>query len=222
MAHSRLPSQPAITTLVLRLAVAACLVFCLAAGIAPAPASAATGDIGYRDQSFNGAGTAPTGSKPESKLWWNDGSWWASMWAGSGGFHIFRLDALTQRWTDTGVAIDSRAGTRSDTLWDGTHLYVASHVFSDAPRSGFPSRLYRFSYNPLAQTYSLDPGFPVSINNYRTETLVIDKDSTGKLWATWTQGSQVMVNRTTTGDASWGNPFVLPVSGATKLSSDDI
>jgi PKD repeat protein len=144
------------------------------------------------------------------------------MWASGGGFHIFRLDTLTQKWIDTGVAIDTRAGTRADTLWDGTHLYVASHVFSEAPSSGFPSRLYRYSYNPLLKTYSLDPGFPVSINNYKTETLVIDKDSTGKLWATWTQGSQVMLNRTTTGDGSWGTPFVLPASGATKLSSDDI
>jgi PKD repeat protein len=95
-------------------------------------------------------------------------------------------------------------------------------VFSESPSSGFPSRLYRYSYNPLAKTYSLDPGFPVSINNYKTETLVIDKDSTGKLWATWTQGAQVMVNRTTTGDAGWGSPFLLPASGATKLSKDDI
>ena len=221
MARSHVSPRPALTVAV-RLSVTACVLLVLAATVLPAASRAATGDIGYRDQSFTGAGTAPTGSKPESKLWWNDGSWWASMWASGGGFHIFRLDNLTQRWTDTGVPIDSRAGTRADTLWDGTHLYVASHVFTDATKSGFPSYLYRFSYNPIAKTYSLDPGFPVSINNYRTETLVLDKDSTGKLWATWTQGSQVMVNRTTTSDANWGSPFLLPVSGATKLSSDDI
>ena len=200
-----------------------CVFLALAAAVAPAGSSAATGDIGYRDQAFNGAGKAPTGSKPESKLWWNDGYWWANMWdTASGDFHIFRLDAVTQTWRDTGVATDDRPGTRADTLWDGTHLYVASHVFSEASASGFPSRLYRYSYNPLTQTYSRDAGFPVSINNNKTETLVIDKDSTGKLWATWTQGSQVMVNRTTTGDANWGAPFVVPTSGATKLSSDDI
>jgi PKD repeat protein len=214
--------RPEIANLVLRAALLACACCALAAAALPASGHAAAGDIGYKDQSFNGAGTAPTGSKPESKLWWNDGSWWASMWAGGGGFHIFRLDTLTQKWIDTGVAIDTRAGTRADTLWDGTHLYVASHVFSESPSSGFPSRLYRYSYNPLLKTYSLDAGFPVSINNYKTETLVIDKDSTGKLWATWTQGSQVMMNRTTTGDGSWGTPFALPTSGATKLSSDDI
>jgi PKD repeat protein len=221
MACAHVSTRP-VPTFVLRLSVAACVLLAIAATLTPAAAPAATGDIGYKDQSFTGAGEAPTGSKPESKLWWNDGSWWASMWSGSDGFHIFRLDNLTQRWTDTGVGIDPRTKTRSDTLWDGTHLYVASHVYSESPSSGFPSRLYRYSYNPLAKTYSLDPGFPVSINNFKTETLVIDKDSTGKLWATWTQGSQVMVNRTITGDANWGSPFVLAVSGATKLSKDDI
>src|ERR671937_2442762 len=118
MAHSRLCLR--IANLVGRLGIAACVSCVLAASVLPGSGSAATGDIGYRDQSFNGAGTAPTGSKPESKLWWNDGSWWASMWATGGGFHIFRLDDLTQTWIDTGVAIDTRTGTRADTLWDGT------------------------------------------------------------------------------------------------------
>ena len=208
--------------LLCRLAIIACAIG-LITGLGPGPARAATGDIGYHDQSFNGAGTAPSGSKPESKLWWNDGAWWASMWdTASGDFHIFRLDLLTQRWQDTGVAIDGRPDTRADALWDGTHLYVASHVFSESPANGFPSRLYRFSYSPLTRIYSLDAGFPVSINNYKTETLVIDKDSTGKLWATWTQGSQVYANRTTTSDKNWGTPFVLPVTGASRLSNDDI
>jgi hypothetical protein len=30
---------------------------------------------GYRDFGF-GSLVAPTGEKPESKLWWNNGSWW--------------------------------------------------------------------------------------------------------------------------------------------------
>ena len=42
----------------------------------------------------------------------------------------------------------------------------------------------------------------MTINSARSETLVIDKDSTGKLWATWEQGGQVWVNRTT-GSDTW-------------------
>jgi hypothetical protein len=188
----------------------------------------ASGSVGYRDQSFTGAGTAPTGSKPESKLWWNDGAWWATLWAGSGkGFHIFRLDGATQRWSDTGVQLDDRSGTRADALWDGTHLYVASHVNSACGCStsspGYPSRLYRYSYDAAAGSYRLDTGFPVQINNTQTETLVIDRDSAGVLWATWAQDSKVMISHTQNGDDhSWTLPSVVPVAGASNLKSDDI
>jgi hypothetical protein len=158
-------------------------------------------------------------------LWWNDGSWWGSLWdTTSQDFHIFRLDLSTQTWIDTGVTLDPRADTHSDVLWDGSHLYVASHRFVDdelPAASGYPSYLYRFSYDPIAKRYSLDSGFPVQINNYKTETLVIDKDSTGKLWATWQQNNTIFLNRTLNGDdRQWGTPFALPAS-ATSVTVDD-
>jgi PKD repeat protein len=191
----------------------------------PARGQAAAGDVGYQDQSFSGTGT-PTGIKrAESVLWWNDGSWWANMWdTASQDFHIFRLNIPTQTWQNTGVTIDTRANTHADVLWDGAHLYVASHLFvsDEQPAvSGSPSYLFRFSYNPVSKTYSPDSGFPVQINNMRTETLVIDKDSTGKLWATWQQGNQIYLNRTTNGDdRAWGTPFALP-NPAVNVTVDD-
>jgi PKD repeat protein len=188
--------------------------------------NSASPDTGYEGGSTSGAGNAATGEKPESKLWWNDGSWWASMLhATSQTYHIFRLDRSSQTWVDTGTPIDNRPKSRSDALWDGSRLYVASHVFassSSTAASGNPARLYRFSYSSATKTYSLDAGFPVQIGNYSAEALTIDKDSAGVLWATWTQGSQVLVNNTTGGDAVWGTPFVMPTSGATGLHADDI
>ena len=185
-----------------------------------------TGSVGYQGGSTSGAGSAATGEKPESKLWWNDGSWWASMFdASSQTYHISRLNRSTQTWVDTGTLIDNRPKSRSDVLWDGSRLYVASHVFassSGTAASGNPARLYRFSYNATTKTYSLDAGFPVQISNYSTEALTIDKDSAGVLWATWTQGSKVYINSTTGGDAVWGTPLVLPVTGASGLNADDI
>jgi hypothetical protein len=195
-----------------------------ASGIAPA--SAAAGDIGFAGLSTSGDGSAATGEKPESKLWWNDGTWWAVLFhTGSQTHHIFRLDRSSEQWMDTGTIVDNRPKTRSDVLWDGTKLYVSSHVrasSSAGAASGNPSRLYRLSYNPATKAYTRDTGFPAQINNYSNEALTIDKDSTGVLWATWTQGSKVYVNNTTGGDATWGTPFVLPVSAASGLSSDDI
>lgn len=193
--------------------------------LGPNSVSAATGDVGYEGASFTGTGT-PTGLKrAESVLWWNDGVWWANMWdTGTNDFHIFRLDTATQTWVDTGVPIDTRANTHADVLWDGAHLYVASHLFTadETPAvPGFASYLFRFSYDAATDTYSRDPGYPVLINNYRTETLVIDKDSSGKLWATWQQGNTIYLNRTNGDDASWGTPFPLPANGA-NVTVDDI
>ncbi|SIM50377.1 hypothetical protein [Micromonospora cremea] len=195
------------------------------AGLAT-PAAAAPGDLGYVGPSTSGDGSAATGEKPESKLWWNDGAWWAVLFhTGSQTHHIFRLDRSSQQWMDTGTIVDNRPKTRSDVLWDGTKLYVSSHVrasSSTGAASGNPARLYRFSYDVATKTYTRDTGFPAQITNYSSETLTIDKDSTGVLWATWTQGSKVYVNNTTGADTIWGAPFVLPVTDAANLSSDDI
>ena len=191
----------------------------------PTSVQAATGDVGYQDQSFSGTGT-PTGTKrAESVLWWNDGSWWADMWStASQDFHIYRLNLSTQTWQDTGLTIDTRSNTHADVLWDGAHLYVASHEFvpdEQAATSGSPSYLFRFSYNSATKSYSPDSGFPVQINNMITETLVIDKDSTGKLWATWQQGNKIYLNRTMNGDDHvWGTPFALP-NAAANVTVDD-
>jgi trimeric autotransporter adhesin len=206
--------------------VSAALLVALGLAFAAPAAAQSPGDVGWEGPPSTGAGSAPTGSKPESKLWWNDGFWWASIWdTASSDFHIFKLDQGTQTWTDTEVRLDDRASTRADTLWDAAagKLYVASHRFSESPASGYPSRLYRYSYNASTDTYTLDSGFPATINNFRTETLVIAKDSSGQLWATWVQGGKVWVNASVCNpacnDASWGTAFSInPVN----VNSDDI
>jgi Ca2+-binding RTX toxin-like protein len=192
-----------------------------------APAGAAAADIGLRDQSFAPLAGSPSGTKPESKLWFNRG-WSASMFnPTAGAYRIYRLNTATGAWRDTGVGIDDRDNTRADALWSAAtnKLYVASHVTASsgaATTAANSARLYRFTYTPATDSYRLDPGFPVTINAATSETLVIDRDSTGTLWATWTQGSRVFVNHSVGGnDASWGTPFIVPGAG-TSLTSDDI
>jgi ketosteroid isomerase-like protein len=36
---------------------------------------------------------------------------------------------------------------------------------------------------------------------------LVDKDSTGTLWATYTQGDKVFVTHTTTSDTTWLTPY---------------
>jgi hypothetical protein len=190
--------------------------------IAPAVAAGAGGDIGHRDGSFAPL-HSPSGTKPESKLWFNHG--WGAVMFDRGAYRIAKLNATTGAWSDTGVAVDPRDASRADVLWDGRKLYVASHVYATtgAPaKPGSIARLYRYSYNAASDGYTLDPGYPAKLNASKSETLVIDKDSTGTLWATWTEGSRVYVAHTTGGnDAAWGAPYVVPGPG-TSLTSDDI
>ncbi|TLM74534.1 hypothetical protein [Pseudarthrobacter sp. NamB4] len=178
-------------------------------------------------------GNPPTEDKPQSKLWWNDGSWWADMWTASG-WRIHKLDRSSKQWVDTGVQIDSRANTLADTLWDGTHLYIASHVVTvsteDGPKASrpdSPARLYKYSYSN--GKYTPVSGFPTEITRNSSESMTIDKDSTGAIWATWTQVSglatggytnAVMVNSSAPGGTSWGTPASLSGESAAAAPDD--
>ena len=208
--------------------------FVLLAGVVSSAHSAfAATDVGYRDHSFSANSVAnPTGEKPQSKLWFNDGIWWASMFnKTTEEFHIYRYDWSSHAWSDTGTLIDERNSSKADTLWDGTHLYVAS-AGSQATNANHGARILRYSYDPTTKRYTLDQGFPITITAGGPETIVLDKDSTGRLWVTYTRNSvfnddgglprQVYISHTLNDDKSWSTPFVLPVNGANNLSSDDI
>ncbi|PTT63522.1 hypothetical protein DBR22_15520, partial [Arthrobacter sp. HMWF013] len=192
--------------------------------VAPVAASAAPGDVGVEGPSHSGTGS-PTGTKrATSALWFNDGSWWGNLWdTASSDFHIFRFNAATNSWVDTGVATETRSNTHHDVLWDGTTLYVASYRFLSTDPSpadpGFPTTMRRYSYNTSTKTYSLLGSS--QINNYRVEALTIDKDSTGRVWATWQQGNRIYLNVTGTDGATWGTPFAHPAS-LSNVSVDDI
>src|SRR5438093_9796768 len=119
------------------------------------------------------SGFAPTGEKPQSKLWFNDGLWWADMLYSDSHHYIFYLSGQT--WIKTSTMLDDRAGTQSDCLWDGTHLYVASGAGQVPTGSDLDAKLYRYSYNsanPPDTAYTLDIGFPVTIRVAGAETIV--------------------------------------------------
>ena len=134
-----------------------------------AGASAASADMGYQGSHVpRSAGGSPTGSKPESKLWYAGGAggppWPSSL---SGDHHIFGLDQTTHSWADTGVAADTRGPVRDDALWDAAtgKLYIASHTyFSGEKRGGEETtpanvgRIWRYSFDAASGTWSPDAG----------------------------------------------------------------
>src|SRR5438093_1450416 len=108
------------------------------------PARAA--DVGAAGPAVTGA-TAPTGEKPQSKLWFNDGVWWGILYnatppAGQAvRYEIFR--DLNGTWTPTGTVVDTRRNVWTDALWDGTHL----NVVSAGTTATAGVRYSRFSYD---------------------------------------------------------------------------
>ncbi|MCQ6273214.1 hypothetical protein M8J71_22425 [Pseudarthrobacter sp. R1] len=198
------------------------LLVALAGLVVPVGASAATGDVGVEGPSHSGTGT-PTGTKRQTNaLWFNDGIWWGNLWdTASSDFHIFRFDAVRSAWVDTGVATETRANTHSDVLWDGKTLYVASYRFVNdglPAEPNNPSTLRRYSYDAGTKKYSSLGS--TKINDRKVETLSIDKDSTGRVWATWQQDNRIYLNVTATDGKTWGTPFAHPAS-LSNVSVDD-
>src|SRR5205085_143905 len=88
-------------------------------------------NVGYSSGVTFGAATDvdATASKPQSKLWYNDGSWWSVMLdtrTADTTYHIFQLDPTTNQWGDTSTLVDDRPLARADALWDGSKLYIVS------------------------------------------------------------------------------------------------
>ena len=187
--------------------------------VAP-PALAAVAEVGYRDFSYGTGTTAPTADKPQSKLWFNAGQWWGSLYSpATKAFTVHRLDGMTQEWSDTGVVVDSRSNAKVDALWEGGKLYVAAGGASSTAAAD-SIRVTRYSF--VGGAYVRDEGFPVTVVTGGSESVVLDRDSTGALWLTYTRGGKVYVTHSTAGQAAWVAPYVLPVEGANDVAADDV
>jgi hypothetical protein len=173
---------------------------------------------GFRGAEFTGT-SAPTSKENESKLWYNDGSWWGVLYnTSTTDFQIYRLDSATQEWSDTGVKVDLRNMAKVDVLWDGTKLFTLAHTSNSSPSGR--AELRRFSYNAANAQYTQELG-PIPVNNFGSETAVLAKDTTGALWVTYTQDSKVYVTRSAGANHdTWVTPYVLPTAGSSVYSDD--
>jgi hypothetical protein len=191
--------------------------------LASASVALAACNAGYRDFSFAAPGVVggATPMMAQSKVWFNDGLWWAVLFERSSEEHrLYRYDWASHTWIDTATLVDERNSSKADALWDGTHLYVLS-AGPNSANSAHSARLSRYSYEAATHSYALDPGFPLTITNGGMKAIVLEKDTTGKLWVTYTQQNKVYLNRSLGDDWSWGVPFVPPVKG-TSVTPDDL
>jgi hypothetical protein len=124
-----------------------------------------------------------TGSKPQSKLWYQDESFWCILDTPDGNQF---LELVGHQWQFRQVLSESPFSVKgqSDVLWDGEHLVVVVHAD--------PSLLFEFDYDEVARQYVLRSGFPLCIDlASNSETLVIEKDSTGRLWVAYSADGTV-------------------------------
>ena len=192
------------------------------------PAIAQT-DGGYKDFTY-GNNVAPTGEKPQSKLWYHDGSWWGVLYNSSPSylrFEIYKFNWSAQTWTTTTIPVESRQRSTLDVLSVGNDLYIASAAVPIAQNEGNPNiNIYRFNYDTINTTYFFESGSTIPSNP--VETVVIDQDSTGTLWITFTDidsstsQQSVFISHTLETPNQWSTPTVLPLTGAANLSPDDI
>jgi len=176
---------------------------------------------------------SPSRDKPQSKIWFADGSWWGLLYTDGTadevgpGYYIHHFDAEAQAWTNTAARADERDRSHGDVLWDeaSQRLYVVSAIDSGA------IKLYRFDY--ADGEYLLDSGFPVRLSEDGAESATIAIDSTDTLWVTVTQAADgsglcvaekecvVRTMHSTSEDYRWTEPVDLPVEGST-VAVDDI
>ena len=119
-------------------------------------------------------GSCPgTSDKPQSKIWYNDGFYWAVLETGSGSAI---LQLVNGNWIErTSVDPHNNGGDagHEDVLWNGYELFVL--VYQSHPS------LYKYTYDTLLDSYDLMSGFPVTFDVASgSETMVLDQDSTGR------------------------------------------
>jgi hypothetical protein len=140
--------------------------------------------------------TLGTSDKPQSKLWYNDGTWWTAI-DGLAKLSIYQLSGGT--WTNkldlqAALSPGAKGNGTSDALWDGTNLFLAAF-------DSVTTNIYKLTYNSTAHTYAPVAGFPIALTmRPNAKSLVIDEDSTGRLWATYQGQGQIWVTYTTTAD----------------------
>ena len=174
--------MPPTSTPLARPLAAAALVIALALAAA-APARAA----GTRDFSYAGATqpSAPTSEKPQSKLWFNDGSWWGSLWQR----RRLHDPPLRPGLGSPGSTPRRRRSTRAskshaDMLWDGAHLYALSAMIQGGARRTTPaSGSTASATTPTAKTTRSTPASRSMVFTAgqlrRPRDRVLDKDSRG-------------------------------------------
>ena len=153
-----------------------------------------------------------TGEKPQSKVWYHAGKWWAVLPTNSGTF-VWRLD--NNSWTQT-LALTGDDDTQADCLVDGdtTHIFLY--------RGQTNNRFVSVEYDAGLGKYKLwtvqNSVIDVDLDN-GVETAVIAKDSDGLMWLANAGTSQIYVRWSSWPYTNWNNRTQI---NSSNVDDDDI
>ena len=153
-----------------------------------------------------------TAEKPQSKVWYHDGKWWAVFSVENGTF-IWRLDGTS--WSNA-LKISSSTSVEADCKVDNNvvHVFLWRKPNND-------SQLVSVEYNASSKTYEpwstrattvfikLDSG---------SETGTIDIDTKGRMWLASDGVEDIRMRWSDPPYSTWSDPLII----ATGITDDDI
>jgi hypothetical protein len=194
------------------------LALCLSVAAMPAPASAAmpapaSADCPMLPEPGSFPGDTSFNNTIRSQMWVNHGVWWGAFSDGSSGVYFYKLvkDQFIK-----GDLINENPDAKPDVLWNGSVLFILMHD-SSPPETPSLARFYKYTYARTTQTYALRRGFPVELPLAGDVfDVAFDQDSTGKLWATYTdmlQGNVHVIWSTSNDHRKWDTKGTVLASG---------
>ena len=156
-------------------------------------------------------GTGTTEDKPQSKLWFHDGDWWAIM---PDGFHLYfyrMIDGIFVKQTSASAMVDIKNGARADVLSVEERLYVLIY-------KGTWSSFAEYTYDSGSKSYvRIGLAIPVKLAK-GVESATIARDSVGVLWVAYEAETNIYVIRSAD-HKTWSAPVKL---NTTPVDPDDI
>jgi hypothetical protein len=156
--------------------------------------------------------SANTGEKPQNKLWYYDGTWWAVLPSATiqpAGSWVFRQEA--GGWRNV-LWLTGNTSVRADVDPVGDVVRILLH--------GATSQVISIQYDATNHTYTAwapQPA-PVTVPLPGSETATLDVDGTGRMW--------IAYDGTTTANVIWADApyttFSKPIVLASGILVDDI
>jgi len=170
--------------------------------------------FGYVDSPFYLSVTENTGDKPQSKVWYHAGKWWAVL-PDSTGTYVWRLD--NNAWTQT-LALTGLNDTKADCVVNGDTTHILLY------RDQNNNKLVSIQYVPASGTYQLwsvqSDLIDIDLDD-GVETAVIDIDNNGVMWLANAGTSQIYVRWSGWPYDTWSNTNRYQLNSS-SVDNDDI